>query len=69
MTTFLPPGIGQSLVKIGQISAGNPITGIDSCCARAASGHAAVAPPSSVMKSRRLKPGVRPPPNGTLSLQ
>ena len=31
-----------------------PITGIVGCCARAASGHAAVAPQSSVMKSRRL---------------
>jgi uncharacterized protein YchJ len=30
----------------------NPITGIADCCARAASGHAAAAPPSSVMKSR-----------------
>src|SRR5262245_55694644 len=32
----------------------NPITGIVGCCARAASGHAAAAPPSSVMNSRRL---------------
>src|SRR5262249_18567396 len=32
----------------------NPITGIVGCCGRAASGHAAAAPPSSVMKSRRL---------------
>src|SRR5262249_27809877 len=32
----------------------NPTTGITSCCARAASGHAA-APPSSVMNSRRLR--------------
>ena len=31
-----------------------PITGIAGCCARAASGHAAAAPPSSVMNSRRL---------------
>jgi CheY-like chemotaxis protein len=31
----------------------NPITGI-ACCARAASGHAAAAPPSSVMNSRRF---------------
>src|SRR5262249_1782783 len=29
-----------------------PITGIAGCCARAASGHATVAPPSSVMNSR-----------------
>jgi uncharacterized protein YchJ len=32
----------------------NPITGIAGCCARAASGHAIVAPPRSVMKSRRF---------------
>jgi hypothetical protein len=31
-----------------------PITGIAGCCARAASGHAAAAPPSSVIKSRRF---------------
>jgi hypothetical protein len=37
--------IGVSLLR-------NPITGIEDCCAPAASGHAAV-PPSRVMKSRR----------------
>src|SRR5262249_50519999 len=31
-----------------------PISGIADCCARAASGHATAAPPSSLMKSRRL---------------
>ena len=31
-----------------------PITGIAGCCARAASGHAAAAPPRSVMNSRRF---------------
>jgi len=31
-----------------------PITGIAVCCVRATSGHAAVAPPSSVMNARRL---------------
>jgi hypothetical protein len=35
----------------------NPITRMASWCARAASGHAA-APPSNLMKSRRLMPGV-----------
>jgi hypothetical protein len=30
------------------------ITGIIDCCARAAIGHEAAAPPSSVMNSRRL---------------
>jgi hypothetical protein len=32
----------------------NPTKGIVGCCARAASGHAAAAPPSKVMNSRRL---------------
>src|SRR5262249_22938802 len=32
----------------------NPITGIAGCCARAASGHAAAAPPSSDMNARRF---------------
>src|SRR5262249_6931752 len=32
----------------------NPITGIADCCARAARGQAATAPPSSVMRSRRF---------------
>src|SRR5262249_20370397 len=31
-----------------------PMTGITGCCARAASGHAAAPPPTSVMNSRRL---------------
>jgi hypothetical protein len=31
-----------------------PITGIAGCCARAASGHTAAAPPSSDMNSRRF---------------
>jgi len=31
-----------------------PITGIAGCSARAASGHAAAVPPSSVMNSRRF---------------
>ena len=32
----------------------SPITGIARCCARAAIGHTAAAPPSSVMNSRRF---------------
>jgi hypothetical protein len=36
-----------------------PITGVAGCCARAASGHATAAPPTSVMNSRRLT--VSPP--------
>src|SRR5262249_56479418 len=38
----------------GDAALRNPITGITPCCARAASGHVAAAPPSSVMNSRRL---------------
>src|SRR6516162_4606339 len=37
----------------GDLLPRNPITGIDDCCARAASGQIAAEPPSSVMKSRR----------------
>ena len=40
--------------SLGERLLRNPITGIAGCCARAASGHAAAAPPSSVMNSRRL---------------
>ena len=39
--------------SIGRAPSRNPITGIAGCCARAASGHATAAPPSSVMNSRR----------------
>src|SRR5262245_6620066 len=38
----------------GEPAPSRPTTGIVGCCARAASGHATAAPPSSVMKSRRL---------------
>jgi hypothetical protein len=37
----------------GDVGPSTPITGIGGCCARAASGHAAAAPPSSDMNSRR----------------
>src|SRR6516162_11486278 len=40
----------------------NPITGIADCCAPAASGHAAAAPPSSAMNSRRLMLDIELPP-------
>ena len=36
----------------GDLGSRNPITGIAACCARAASGQAAAAPPRRVMKSR-----------------
>jgi hypothetical protein len=37
----------------GDVPFRDPITGIADCCARAASGHAAAAPPSVNMNSRR----------------
>src|SRR5262245_332472 len=40
----------------------NPITGIGGCCARAASGHDAAAPPSSAMNSRLLTSNMELPP-------
>jgi hypothetical protein len=42
----------RRLTLRGNVTA--PITGIAGCCARAPSGHAAAAPPSSDMNSRRL---------------
>ena len=50
-------GPGESRAAVHALSGDwplrNPITGIAACCARAASGHAAAAPPTSVMNSRR----------------
>src|SRR5262249_50206101 len=48
-------GEGRSSLTLG-LADGTPMRRIRSagCCARAASGHAAAAPPSSVMNSRRL---------------
>jgi hypothetical protein len=45
--TTYPYGWSDALLR-------NPITGIAGCCARAASGHAAVPPPRRVMNSRRF---------------
>src|SRR5215467_8441968 len=43
----------------GVVEPKNPMVGsFPGCCARAASGHAAAAPPMSVMKSRRLMSGM-----------
>ena len=39
----------------------SPTTGITGCCARAASGKTAAAPPRSVMNSLRLMPDMRLP--------
>ena len=49
----LHEGADPMAVERGVLAPRNPITGIAGCCARAASGHAAAAPPSSVMNSRR----------------
>ena len=48
-----PVGTRQMPHCVGGAASRYPITGIAGCCARAASGHAAAAPPSSVMNSRR----------------
>ena len=40
------PGEVSIMVVLGALVLRNPITGIADCCARAASGHAAAAPPS-----------------------
>src|SRR5262249_40291424 len=37
-----------------EVLRGKPTTGVAACCARAANGHPAAAPPTSVMKSRRF---------------
>src|SRR5215204_7131668 len=50
--------------ELGQGEAGELI----GCCARAASGHAAAAPPSSVMNSRRLMGSSRADPSSKLRL-
>src|SRR5262245_26974450 len=46
--------IGFAVTPLAEPAERNPITGIPGCCARAMSGHAVVAPPSTVMNSRRL---------------
>ena len=48
------PGSYQNQEKGAAMGLTNPITGIAGCCARAASGHAAAALPTRLMKSRRL---------------
>ena len=61
----------RSTTASGDRFSRNPTTGIAPCCARAASGHAAAAPPSTVMNSRRLRAGSPhpvPPVSRTLSL-
>src|SRR5262249_6747755 len=44
----------KSVRSAAEAASRKPITGIAGCCARAASGHAAAAPPSSVMNVRRF---------------
>jgi hypothetical protein len=49
------PNQGMFGISIGaDDSARKPTTGIAGCCTRAASGHVAAVPPSSVMNSRRF---------------
>jgi len=47
-------GRRRSAYKSGDSVPSNPIIGIGACCALAASGHTAAAPPSSVMNWRRF---------------
>src|SRR5262249_43287271 len=62
-------GVFQTLMNRGHLprvrrigrSPEKPTTGMASCCARAASGHAAAAPPTSAMNSPRLM-GLTPRP-------
>ena len=52
--SFRPDGMQPELrARPRRHPLSKPITGIAGCCARAASGHAAAAPPRSVMNSRR----------------
>src|SRR5262249_39895329 len=44
---------GKCQVSSGDLALRYPITGIAGCCARAASGHVAAAPPSAASNSRR----------------
>src|SRR5262245_36393407 len=44
----------ESIFVSGEVPWRNPMIGIAGCCARAASGQAATAPPSGVMNWRRL---------------
>ena len=50
----LPECANQVSEPAAAVERRKPITGITGCCARAVSGHAAAAPPSSVMNARRL---------------
>src|SRR5262245_13928535 len=54
----------RSVNASGDLLSRNPITGIAGCCPRAGSGHAAAAPPSRVMNSRRFMPNMGLPPIG-----
>src|SRR6516165_9336943 len=52
----------EKAIPLGEALYRSPTTGIASCCPRATSGHAAAAPPRSVMKSRRRMPDTRASP-------
>jgi hypothetical protein len=53
MMSLFPPGGNGLMMVMGRVGY-DPVTGIVGRCARAASGNAAAAPPSSDMKSRRF---------------
>ena len=68
--TGLTKPLAKCIGEVGKSAAvcplRNPITGIAGCCARAASGHAAAAPPSSVMNERRFIQSPRRRATGTI---
>ena len=59
---IIDPQVAAAVSTAGERLLSSPIIGVAGSCACAASGHAAAAaPPSSVMKSRRLRSSMRRP--------
>ena len=54
LLTLVLAALGYLVCPSVELGLRNPTTGIAACCARAATGQAAAAPPSNVMNSRRL---------------
>ena len=69
LLTLVLAALGYLVCPSVELGLRNPTSGIAGCCARAASGHAIAAPPTSVMKSRRWiirSPRRRTAPNADL---
>jgi hypothetical protein len=58
LLTLVLAALGYLVCPSVELGLRNPTTGIAACCARAATGQAAAAPPSNVMNSRRLMSAV-----------